>query len=58
MRSYNPVVLDSNRNGLSVAETVCWGVAARARIVVVEPGNRIKPEHPSYLGALWVELSS
>jgi hypothetical protein len=51
IRSDDAVVVDSNRDGLSVAKTASSGVASRASVIVVQTREGIEPKKPAQVGA-------
>src|SRR4029453_2555463 len=57
-RSYDPVVLDTNGNRLCVAKAVGRRVAPAARVVVIQPADRIEPQHAPDLGDLVIDAAT
>jgi hypothetical protein len=55
VRPDNAVVVDTDRDRLGITEPGGGRVAAGAGIVVVEPGNGVKPEQAPDLGQLRID---
>jgi hypothetical protein len=55
MGTDNVVVLNSDRNGLCVAEGAARRMAAAARVVIVEPARLVEPEQATEIGERRIE---
>ena len=49
-RAYDPIVVNADGDGLGVAEPSQRRMTTCAGVVVVQPSDRVEPQHPSEVG--------